>query len=159
MLIALVFGMVFPLLNFSPTQAARVKLQITWQTYWCADSYDADNVGEFYLQFKYYNDIYYIEKTSQVKVSPSPPGTPATPSLTYTLKKDFVLGQNLYVRLLESDFWNPDDLIISPLMIDHGNKDSLFWNGIYISTSFSYGTYTLSNGLGDEITIFIINLG
>ncbi|MGC9780083.1 MAG: hypothetical protein HZR80_12635 [Candidatus Heimdallarchaeota archaeon] len=139
-------------------EAARIEVKITWATFWCRYSRDSDPDGEFYLQFKYYdNSLWRIEKTSNKKIAPNYPN-PSYPNITYTLKYDVQVGTNLYIRLMEKD-WLKDDLVIPYFMENHGSGDSAHWDCFYISSSFTEETCIYYNPDLERIEVNFINLG
>ena len=155
------FGSIFiPIIlkKITYVEAARIEVQITWYLFLCTDSYDSDDNGEFYLQFKYYTGSdWRIEKTSNKKIGPAFP-YPSYPKITYTLKKDLQVGTHLYIRLGEKD-WLKNDLITPVYIKDHSSDDSIYWNSFYISSSFASAIFSYDNSHHDEVKVVFHNMG
>ncbi len=155
------FGSIFiPIIlkKITYVEAARIEVHITWYIFLCTDSYDSDDDGEFYLQFKYYTGSdWRIEKTSNKKIGPAFP-LPSYPSITYTLKKEVQVGTYLYIRLGEKD-WLKNDLIIPVVIYNLGTGDSIHWNSFYISSSFDTAIFSYDNSPSDEVKVTFINMG
>ncbi len=135
----------------------HTKIKITWYQYYCTEDYDADNNGNFYIQAKFYkNDNIRYRKTVGKTITPTVLATPDRYIIIYNLQE----GTNLGIRLMENDFMNADDCVVTDYIKDQGYYNDGYYKNFYISASFeSFDGYIYSAYNSDWIKISIINLG
>lgn len=155
LLLLIVFSAFSIIFFINHAQAASIPMHIIWERIIVTESYDSGR-GEFRIQIKY-NDGQNMraQKSSTHRCYAGE----YSPQITFDLNEEVLLGTLIYLRLIEDDVFQ-DDQIIRPYVENSGSgiNNGNWYSYFYVGTTFEEYTFEIYNSRGDSIRVRFMNL-